>query len=418
MEHQEHTLRRRVADDRGVALLVALAVVAILAVVIFDFSFSVRVDTHIATNFADRLVALEAAKAGANFGIYILRQDEPSRDNLRDEWAQLTGIVLSKTDPAELADQSGMTEEEIGQLKHEDFLAWEKAGNVPTASIVIIDEERKINVNLLSPQATGRGGPRVLVQGGERVREWIRTLIENVEFPDVDAHELVEAITDWVDPDDEGNAECFYYESLPEPYSCRNDRMESIYELKLVKGVTDLVFFGNKPYPLQLSGKEEDEWDERRKLGYTLPEVAPWEREEDPEAIYGLVNFLTAHSSGRVNFNTAPREVLRAILGNDDFLTDTIIQARQENPDDTRGIQSIILQASPPLFNILINGGLVGWQSTYFRIESTGKFHKAAVKVIAIVSRDNARDITIHSWRVENVRPESLSEEVALVNVM
>ncbi len=412
MQGREFARRSPAADNKGIALLVTLAVVAILAVVIFDFSFTTRVDMHIAANFRDRLVALEAAKGGVNYAIYVLRQDDPGRDNLQDDWAQLggdlePGIVLEKTDPNRLAELTTLTEEEVELYEHEDFLGRAERGNVPTANITIYDEERKINVNLLA----GQGGKPIC-------REWIETLIENLQLADVDPYQLVDNITDWIDDDDDGEAERLYYENLLSPYSCRNDRMESILELKMVKGITDLIFFGNRPYPIQLSGLEEEEWEERLKLGYTLPDTAPWEREDDPDAIYGLVNFLTAHSSGVINLNTAPREVLLAIFENDEFLTDTIINAREENPLQAKEINDIILPVSPGLYTILVRGGLITFRSTYFRIESTGRFHKAAVKVTAIVSRDNSRDITIHYWRVDDVRPENMSQDVASANVM
>lgn len=409
MHHEECPQGCPVADDKGIALLVALAIVAILAVVVLDFSYSVRVDMHIAANFRDRLIAMEAAKAGVHYGIYMLRQDSPGRDDLQEEWAQPFGIVLDKTDPLEIAEQTELTEEEVGLEKHEDFLSRQKEGNVATASIAICDEERKIGVNFLA----GQGAKPMY-------REWIRTLIDNLQersgFADVDAYELVENIADWIDNDDIGDAESHYYEEeLLEPYSCRNGPMESIYELKLVKGMIDLIFFGNTPYPMQLSGLEEDQWDEREQLGYTLPETAPWEREEDPEAIYGLVNFLTAHSTGRINLNTAPREILEVILGNDETRADDVILAREEAPLQSKEIQGII---GPDLYTLLGRGSLITFRSTYFRIESTGKFHKAAVKVIAIVSRSNTRDVAIHYWRVEDVRSESSSEDIAWTNVM
>jgi type II secretory pathway component PulK len=405
MQVQGPGRQRRAAEDKGVALLVVLAVVAILAVVIFDFSFSTRVDMHIAANFRDRLVALEAAKGGVNFAIYLLRQDDPARDNLQEEWAQPVGIVLNKTNPYKIAEQSGMTEEEIELQKYDEFMDWQEQGNVATASLRICDEERKINVNLLA----GTGSNPLC-------REWIRSLIENLGFPDVDPYELVDNIIDWVDTDDSGNAEYTYYDGLPEPYSCRNDRMESIYELKLVKGITDLIFFGNTPYPTQLSGTEEEQWEERDQLGYTLPDIAPWERQEDPTAIYGLVNFLTAHSSGRINLDTAPREVLLAIFENDEFLVDTIIDAREENPVQTRELQQLIQQASPALYTTV--GGTITFSSTYFRIESIGKFRRSAIKVIAIVSRSNTRDVTTYYWRVEDANPDAASEDLALATVM
>ena len=407
MQVRAHFRQRRAADDKGIALLVVLAVVAILAVVIFDFSFSVRVDMHIAANFRDRLIALEAAKGGVYHGIYLLRQDDPGQDNLQEDWAQLTGIVLDKTDPDQIAAETALAEEDIALLKHEDYLARQEKGTVPTATIFICDEERKINVNMLA------GGTNPAVY-----RQWVQTLIENMRLSDVTPYELVDNIADWVDTDEDGQAEYTYYESLPVPYSCRNGPMESVYELKLVKGITDLLFFGTKPYPMQLSGMEEESWEEREQLGYKLPETAPWEKEMDPNAVYGLVNFLTVHSTGRINFSTAPREVLLAVFENDEFVADAILEARQENPTQVRELQLLIQQASPDLYNILLRSGLTTTQSTYFRIESTGKFHRSAVKVTAIISRTNAREVAINYWRVEDVPPETATDDLALANVM
>jgi type II secretory pathway component PulK len=413
MEGLQCARRHPAADDEGIALLVALAVVAILSVVILDFSFSVRVDMHIAANFRDRLVALEAAKGGVNYAMYLLRQDDPGMDNLQDEWAQTTGIVLDRTDPAEVAEETRLEEDDIGFYKHEEFVTAREQGTLPTASIFICDEERKINVNSITSMVSAGTNPPVALP---IYREWVETLIENLGLPQVDPYELADNIADWIDTDDDGDAEYTYYETLPQPYSCRNGRMESIYELKLVKGMTDLIFFGTAPYPMQLSGLEEDQWEERGKLGYTMPEYAPWEIQQDPGAIYGLVNFLTAHSTGRINLLTAPREVLLAILNNDDFLADTIIDARQENPQQPRQIEGMIAQVSPALSQILRSAGAITYQSTNFRIESTGKFHRSAVKVIAIVSRDNARNLTVLYWRVEGAKAEESSQDVAWTN--
>ena len=407
MQGQVPCRQRRAADDKGIALLVVLAVVAILAVVVFDFSFSTRVDMHVAANFRDRLIALQAAEGGIHYGIYLLRQDDPGRDNLQENWAQVTGILLDKTDPEQVAAESRLAEEEIALLKHDDFVARAETGTVPTATIFICDEERKISVNLL---AEGANAPVY--------RRWLQTLLENMQLPEVDPYALVDNITDWVDTDDDGQAEYTYYENLPIPYSCRNGPMESIYELKLVSGVTDLLFFGTAPYPMQLSGMEEDAWEEREQLGYRLPDTPPWEREINPDAVYGLVNFLTAHSTGRINLSTAPREVLLAVFENDEFLVDAILEARELDPTQVREMQQLILQVSPALYNTLVTGGLTSIQSTYFRIESTGKFHKSAVKVTAIISRTNTRDVAIAYWRVEDVPLEAATDDLALANVM
>lgn len=59
--------------------------------------------------------------------------------------------------------------------------------------------------------------------------------------------EVVNAILDWIDSDEEarvGGAESIYYEGLAVPYSCRNAPLESIEELLQIQGVTPELFYG------------------------------------------------------------------------------------------------------------------------------------------------------------------------------
>lgn len=59
--------------------------------------------------------------------------------------------------------------------------------------------------------------------------------------------EIVNAILDWIDSDEEarvGGAESIYYEGLAVPYPCRNAPFESIEELLQIQGVTPELFYG------------------------------------------------------------------------------------------------------------------------------------------------------------------------------
>jgi hypothetical protein len=59
---------------------------------------------------------------------------------------------------------------------------------------------------------------------------------------------ICDSIVDWIDADSNSTnsdgAETSYYESLPEPYSAKNQPMETVEELRLVQGIDDSILFG------------------------------------------------------------------------------------------------------------------------------------------------------------------------------
>ncbi|MCM8812146.1 MAG: general secretion pathway protein GspK [Candidatus Omnitrophica bacterium] len=85
---------------------------------------------------------------------------------------------------------------------------------------------------------------------------------------------ITDSIIDWRDEDDDARpygAEDFYYQTLPEPYECKDEAFESVEELLLVRG-----------------------------MSFDL-----WERVKSSITVYG---------SGSVNMNTASEETL-AVMG-------------------------------------------------------------------------------------------------------
>ena len=77
----------------------------------------------------------------------------------------------------------------------------------------------------------------------------LRTLFAAVIAADEDRSidELVEALIDWRDPDDnagENGAEAEYYESLSVPRRAKNGPLDTVEELLLVKGFTGAIVFG------------------------------------------------------------------------------------------------------------------------------------------------------------------------------
>lgn len=139
----------------------------------------------------------------------------------------------------------------------EEGVISEEAEKIPPVRYGLIDEERKININTAEEEVFMR-------------------LFQNVVSLDKEsAAELAYCIIDWRDKDSllehpSYGAEDSYYKSLKYPYESKDAEYEVLEELLLVKGVNREIFDKVKDY-------------------------------------------LTVYSEGKVNINTASKEVLSAL---------------------------------------------------------------------------------------------------------
>lgn len=147
----------------------------------------------------------------------------------------------------------------------------------------ITDESGKINLNMLNDD-TGVLLKNLLMNGGVAEEQ---------------AAVIVDSVLDWKDKDDLhrlNGAEDNYYQSLPKPYKARNDAFGSLEELVFVRGVTPAILRG----------------DAERK---------------------GLMAYCTIFTKvSKVNLNTAPPEVLKAVPGMTDAMLERILQYRDLKP--------------------------------------------------------------------------------------
>lgn len=76
---------------------------------------------------------------------------------------------------------------------------------------------------------------------------------------------IIDSLSDWTDPDDAHHflgAENQYYLALPGGYYCKNNKIESLEELLLIKGITHEIYYGSDDHPglvdfLSVYGKED-----------------------------------------------------------------------------------------------------------------------------------------------------------------
>src|SRR5215475_12997044 len=119
-------------DERGVALVITLLIVTLMAVVVLDLNYLMRVEVHSAANFRDQVRAYYLAKSGVTLVGELLRRDVP-------ELAELKRHLLEGV-PQKLP----VGEDEV--------------------TVRVVDEQGKINLNALV-QATATAPPVQARQG-------------------------------------------------------------------------------------------------------------------------------------------------------------------------------------------------------------------------------------------------------------
>lgn len=218
--------------------------------------------------------------------------------------------------------------------------------------VAVEDEERKINLNRL-----------VLPNGNAPDEQRLAVFRRLLEILDIEPS-LADAVVDWLDNDDTsrvGGAESSHYLSLPFPYRAKNDFFDTLEELMLVRGMTAERF-----------GK--------------------------------LSPFVTIHSSGMVNINTAPREVLMALSAGQDAAeageigaatADQIIGYRKDKPFQNAREIGNVNPFLKDLYDRTRFRDLIDVKGTAFHVRSTGNV-SGTYRTIDTVGTRAGNDI---QWR-------------------
>jgi general secretion pathway protein K len=344
----KHPLR----DEGGVALVLTLLIITLVAVIVLDVHYLMRVDVHASANFRDGVRSYYLAKGGIN-----LTREVFSR-NIQ-ELAELKKTLLA----------GGSQTLPLGD------------GEV---TVRVVDETGKINLNaLVIETATGQQAP----QGGSRspaaqtasdpqaANPWILITQDLFQRLGLDPL-LVGALIDWIDVDDiptgAGGAESNYYRSLERPYTARNGPMETIAELRLVRGFTDEVL-------LKLGA---------RRVGGMV----------DP-ATNAYLTALPQEGGWRVNLNTAPPLLLSSLTREVGQYADLIVQRRtQGHIEKITDLQQLGIGGEA--LQDFQRFGTVN--STYYAIDARGSVGDMIKQVTALIRAGGDRGGSqILYWRVQ-----------------
>ena len=195
-----------IKNEKGVALVLVLVVIALLVSLVVDFTYTMQVDVTLAANQRDEVKALYAARSGVELARLTLQEDDPAYDARDEAWALLD--------------------------EHPGYLSEDDEGRFKGT---IEDEASKFPINSIIDQ-------------GEVVPARLDQLERLFVLLDIDP-ELIYAIVDWLDENHDegpGGAEDAYYAELSPPYPCKDGPLSSLEELLLVKGMTEEVFYGTQ----------------------------------------------------------------------------------------------------------------------------------------------------------------------------
>lgn len=189
-----------ISNQRGAVLLLVLVVVALLSALLTEWAFSTLVDMRLTETFRDSNRAYYLARGGVEVGRQLLWMDKNDFDASTEMWG--TGIPSYP-----VSDEA-------------------------TVSISIVDEDGRFNLNqLVDPVGNSLEAGRKRFEG----------LLKNFDVDDSEAEALSHALTDWIDKNDTTfgrGAENPWYQGLTPPMACKNDKLDTVDELLLVKGFT------------------------------------------------------------------------------------------------------------------------------------------------------------------------------------
>lgn len=242
-------------DERGFALVITLLITALLVALSVEFVDEVFVDTSARQNFTDGQQASIMAGSGVDLAIKGLQLSLTGRsyNSLADPWAQ----------PFKEEDETG------------------------SLLVTIEDESGKLNLN----QIFGPNGNTISQTNYYIADRLLKKL-------GLSSSDLLDALADWVDnlnvPPHAAGAKNAYYNALKPPYDVKSGALETIEELRLIKGF-------------------------------------------DAKAMQLLRPYVTVYSDtsnpGAININTAPKEIIAVLDAKmTDSLTNQVLDYRKTTP--------------------------------------------------------------------------------------
>lgn len=209
-------------QQRGVALITAVLIVAIVAAVAMSLAMAQQVWLRQTQNLIDLSRAEQLRQGAFEFAAAVVAEDAKR-----------------------------------GQTDHVNELHWTTPVTLPTEGgavlIKITDAQSRFNLNNLAQPATPAGQAPPATAGNAAAT--FRQLLLSLKVEPTAADALVAALKDWVDENanaEAGGAEDIDYLNHDPPYRAANRMLASVEELRLIKGYDEKLIRALRPHVIAL----------------------------------------------------------------------------------------------------------------------------------------------------------------------
>jgi type II secretory pathway component PulK len=379
--------RGSVTRERGIALIMVLGFVIVLAVMATAFATNMQVEARLARKANNDVKVEWICRSGIELSKYILAQQmanaQEPYDSLNQKWAggpagtNGFNIFLENLN---LTNSAWAENTVLGQIFPDQVEFEEKIGTDARCTIQIVDLERKFNINRAAEDSMGRFP--------------LEKTFELMEVNTGLSPYLVDAIKDWRDTDDNrrvSGAESDTYETKIPPYTAKNGPIDDLKELLLVEGMTPEIYWGSRAKQIAANPLH-------------APITTVGGVDEDEELIYpfGMADIFTPISTGYINLNTTSREVMQLVPGFDQARVDLILQMRagldgldgteDDEPFDTvdqiqrAGFTADAIANAKRFFSV---------RSATYEVTVQAQVGKLSRTLVAVLSRASPTDIKI-----------------------
>jgi len=345
MTSAEQTANRKSAfgNSSGSALIVALWVLIILSLLVGAFAFDMHIEAGITSYYRKRLRSQYLARAGVEYAKLLLVKSFEVNEEFMEDGMDEAMYIQALNLQKGVGVSGGGTDLGEGSF-----------------SVDIIPEQGRRNVNNLSDE----DWEEILDQSGVPTEKWA---------------ELIDCFHDWTDPGDEHHLngaesdDAFYTQR---GYECKNAPLDTVDELLLIKHFTPEIVFGGV--------------DKQTEEQYT-----------------GIARWLTVWGDGKVNANTATREVLLTIPGLEEFDVEDILEGRL-GPDGEAGTRDDGFESVDELMTKLgltdqgVRDKLTTTERRYVRVTSIGESYGVRSGIWCILQADAGGVIPLF-WREEDM---------------
>lgn len=324
-------------SQRGVALYLVLWVMALLTVIAGEFSYAIRTEANITRNFKEETQAYYIATSGVfwTIGELVVNEFVPR--------------------PAQAPDDEDKPED----------ARWRINADIP--AVPFGDGQFKV-------EKQNESGKVNLNRAGQPL---IRMMLNSFALDDAAKNVIVDSIMDWRDKDNfhrPNGAEDDYYQSLPEPYKCKNGDFTTVQELLLVRGITPEIFYGG------------------------LKEMVSVYQDKETPAQPGAPRRVGVDFN-RININAASPQMLRSLPGMTEDMVGKIIEYRRKK--DFRSLSELSLLLGTEIY-MAISPYITLRLSPYYTIKSTGMLKgsqtRQGVQAVIKIDKTMPKGYEIIQW--------------------